>query len=193
MSEENKFTEECSADELEVDNEAPSPAPTAADGPPQNQEEAAEDTVLKPKKVRKRSAGQDEGLKKAQEARKKMVELNKAEKLVAAEKLLRERDAQVRPSEEKPKKESDSFKQLKELVEILDLSKTARRPTTKSDSDTECEDEEIRKMEKVIARKKAIRKVLRDERLRNEPKIDRNTVNNAHKNMLSFSYRFFNF
>ena len=192
MSQDKNFTEEVSADEIE-----PEPteivAPEVEQQPPQ--EEKSEDPVMKPKRVVKRSAGQVEGLKKAQEVRRKNAELRKAEKLVEAQELLQEKELekeQKAAAKAKVKKTptpvdtDSSLKQLKEIVQILDITKGRKKKEISSDTESD-EEEEIRKMEKAIARKKAIRKVLRDEKLRNEPHIDRNTVNNPPKNMLSFS------
>ena len=80
MSEEKNFEEEVmSAEEVE-----PEPTEIVAEEAPIDppQEEKSDDPVLKPKRKVNRSAGQIEGLKKAQEVRRKNSELRKAEKLV---------------------------------------------------------------------------------------------------------------
>lgn len=193
MSEEKNFEEEVMSAE-EVD---PEPTEIVAEEPiDPPQEEKSEDPVLKPKRKVNRSAGQIEGLKKAQEVRRKNSELRKAEKLVEAQELLHEKEvekeqktaakaaARAKKTVVAPDTDS-SLKQLKELVQILDITKGRKKDIP---SDTDSDDEaDILRMEKALARKKAIRKVLREEKLRDKPTPDRNTVNNKPKNMLAFS------
>ena len=205
MSEEKNFEEEVmSAEEVE-----PEPTEIVAEEPKGSiaaslleapidppQEEKSDDPVLKPKRKVNRSAGQIEGLKKAQEVRRKNSELRKAEKLVEAQELLHEKElekeqkaaakAAARAKKTVVAPDTDtSLKQLKELVQILDLTKGRKKDIP---SDTDSDDEaDILRMEKALARKKAIRKVLREEKLRDKPTPDRNTVNNKPKNILAFS------
>tara|TARA_R110002110_G_scaffold30689_7_gene108631 strand:- start:1440 stop:1949 length:510 start_codon:yes stop_codon:yes gene_type:complete len=155
-----------SADEIETEvPDVPEPAPEP-------------DPVLKPKK--KRTVAQEEGLKKAQEIRKKNIELRKAEKLVAAQELVKEKKAVVPPPPPPPpaKKES-SLKEIREALEILDLKK---KVIPESDTDSE---EEIAKLEKRLAKKKSLRRqrIIKS----HEPMMSRNTVNTVPKIMLSFS------
>ena len=155
-----------SADEIETEApDVPEPAPEP-------------DPVLKPKK--KRTVAQEEGLKKAQEIRKKNIELRKAEKLVAAQELVKEKKAVVPPPPPPPpaKKES-SLKEIREALEILDLKK---KVIPESDTDSE---EEIAKLEKRLAKKKSLRRqrIIKS----HEPMMSRNTVNTVPKIMLSFS------
>lgn len=155
-----------SADEIETEvPDVPEPAPEP-------------DPVLKPKK--KRTVAQEEGLKKAQEIRKKNIELRKAEKLLAAQELVKEKKAVVPPPPPPPpaKKES-SLKEIREALEILDLKK---KVIPESDTDSE---EEIAKLEKRLAKKKSLRRqrIIKS----HEPMMSRNTVNTVPKIMLSFS------
>ena len=159
-----------SADEIETEvPDVPEPAPEP-------------DPVLKPKK--KRTVAQEEGLKKAQEIRKKNIELRKAEKLLAAQELVKEKKVTqavpvAPPPPPPPAKKESSLKEIREALEILDLKK---KVIPESDTDSE---EEIAKLEKRLAKKKSLRRqrIIKS----HEPMMSRNTVNTVPKIMLSFS------
>ena len=108
--------------------------------------------------------------------------MRKAEKLVAAQELVKEKKQPVETGPVQAKvseKKESSLKEIREALEILDLKK---RVMPESDTDSE---EEIAKLEKRLEKKKSIRK----KRMEKEqvPTLSRNTVNTVPKKMLSFS------
>ena len=191
---ENNPVEELSADEMPCPLEKGTPQtveeteePRGEEGGVPPEETPDPDPVMKPKRKVNRSKAQEDGLKKAQEVRKKNIELRKAEKLVAAQELVKDRskngpepvknlpDANPKP----PERDPVGLKDLKDMMEILDLKKRVQA------SASDDSDDEIERLEKRLERKKSMRRK-RQERAE-QPTISRNTVNAAPKKMLSFS------
>ena len=171
--------EEMSADEIpEVG--APDDTRTQPEPEIEPEPEPEPDPVMKPKRKVNRTKAQEDGLKKAQEVRKKNIEMRKAEKLVAAQELVKEKK-QPEPKKEllppaPPVSVGSSLKDIKEMMEILELKKKVQ--------ESDDSDDEIERLEKRLERKKNMRKK-RQEREK-EPQLARNTINTPPKKMLGF-------